>query len=355
MSEKNTNNQEQPEKNKDKKIPVINILKWLFVLIIVIIITMVIRKSGVNILNEIRDLSGLSIVLLVASSVIYNIYDGIGYYLIGQRYNPKFTVWDGIKTSYYSGFFRLATLGSATAISGVYYLSTKKVPPARSTSYISLNYMLQKIAVLMIFLVLFVVNYQQINQDFNKYIKYIFLGIVVTILIATGFLMICTWKPMHRFLFFIADKLLGKTRYKSKADKIKEQLTILREESLSILKDKKMITFMVLCNIFKFFFGWYLIPYVMTKTTGLHDFIYKMGVTSMASALAGVIPSPGSAGSLEALFYAMYQVITDDKALSMAVSLVYRGFTYFLPFIIGAFVVAGHRIKIKREEKNNRC
>ena len=46
---------------------------------------------------------------------------------------------------------------------------------------------------------------------------------------------------------------------------------------------------------------------------------------------------------------------TDDKALSMAVSLVYRGFTYFLPFIIGAFVVAGHRIKIKREEKNNRC
>lgn len=315
-----------------------NIIKWAFVIIILFIIFMVFKDSYKDILRELLKLSFITLILLFAVSIIYNFFDGLAYYMHGKRHNKDFKIIDGILCSYYCGFFRLATLGGGTAVAGIYYLRNKKIDEVSSGSFITINYMIQKIAVLFNFLLLFFINFSKMKKNYGEYIKYIYLGILFTFIIVSVLLAVCLSKNMHMVLMGIIrffDKKKRLDKYIIIAD---EKLTKLRKDTLTYIKDKKLLLKLFMINSLKFILGWNLIGAVFIGSGSMSDIIFYEGVSSVAIALAGVIPAPGGAGSTEFLFYSLYSIIT-TKAIAGGIMVLYRVFTYFVPFIFGGIYI----------------
>lgn len=279
----------------------------------------------------------LTVGLVALSSVFFNIVEGLGYYVMGKCYNKDFKIHQGIGCSYYCAFFKLSTFGSGTAASGVYYLNGYKVPPVKSFGMITINYIIQKVAVVLVCIILFISHFNIMQDKYGEYFKFIIMGVGITIIFAVGLLLVILWEKFHHFLIFLADKVFKKAEIRELIQNANAQLASLRKESKNMLKDKGMILKLLVVNMVKFL-GWYMIPCIVIGYTNISDIFLGISISALASALVGVIPAPGAAGSTEAMFYALFSVMV-AKGQAIAVMLMYRCFSYIFPFIIGAVFI----------------
>ena len=69
-----------------------------------------------------------------------------------------------------------------------------------------------------------------------------------------------------------------------------------------------------------------------------------MAITSLSVMLAAVIPAPAGIGSTEFVFTSLFSEIV-GMGLAGSASLLYRFGTFVFPFLVGAVIVVGCRIK----------
>jgi uncharacterized membrane protein YbhN (UPF0104 family) len=336
--------------NTDKKkgIKVSTIFKILFVAIVIGVIVKVLSGQTDEIIQQLEKLTITTIIGLIICSVFFNVIEGITYYLMGKKYNNDFKPIHGIGCSYYCAFFRLSTLGSGSSVAGMVYFNKYNVEPSQSFGMITVSYISQKIAIAIMCMVGFVTHYKSMKMYYHDYFKYIILGIILTIVISAALLVVILWERFHKFLAYLTDKVIKKEEWKSKVEGFKEQLLSIREESYEILQDKRFLTKILLLNMIKYL-GWYMIPVIVLGYTDIKSILLGMSISALASALIGVIPAPGAAGSTEAMFYALFSVVTTDiKAI--AIMLIYRCFTYIFPFIIGAIMILCQKLLIIKKK-----
>lgn len=329
-------------KKKNRNIKVQTVLKVLFVLIIIGIIYKIFRGQTDEIIEQLRKMTWTTMMALILCSVFFNVIEGLSYYLMGKRCNSEITPVQGVGCSYYCGFFKLSTLGSGTAAAGMVYLNRYHVEPSESFGMITVNYILQKISIVVICLIGFALNYSDMQKYYHEYFKYIIPGIILTIFYAILLLMVILWGRFHQFLIFLTDKVVKKESLRVKIEGFKNQLLSVRGESHEMMQDKSFLCKMFLLNMLKFM-GWYMIPCVVLGYSDIRSIQFGISVSALASSLIGVIPSPGATGSTEAVFYALFSVITQDIK-AVAIMLLYRCFTYIFPFIIGTILILTHKI-----------
>lgn len=341
-------------KDKTYRIKITTILKILFVIIIIGIICKIFHGQTGEIIAQLQEMTIATVGGLVLCSVFFNVIEGISYYLMGKRCNHNFRPIHGIGCSYYCAFFKLSTLGSGTAAAGMVYLNRYDVEPSKSFGMITVNYILQKIGVVILCLIGFATHFGEMKQYYHEYFRYIILGVLLTILCAIGLLMVILWGRFHQFLIWLTDKVIRRESLRKKVEGFKNQLLSVRGESYEMLQDKGFLIKMLLLNMIKFL-GWYMIPCVVLGYTDLRSIFLGVSISALASALIGVIPSPGATGSTEAMFYALFSVITQDIQ-AIAIMLLYRCFTYIFPFIIGTMLILSQKIhsyfRIHRVKEN---
>lgn len=306
-------------------------------LVIAAIIYKVFRGSVDEIWEQLKAMTLQTMLLLVLCSVFFNVVEGMSYHVMAKKYNHDFRYVQGLGCSYYCAFFKLSTLGSGTAVSGMYYLNQYQIPPSTSFGMITINYICQKIAVALLCIIGFVSFYPDMKKYYSEYFKYLIPGIIVTIAVVIALLAVCLWKRFHDFLLYLSEKIIKNEKLRTKLNDLRNKLIMVRDESGNILKDKKELTQLIILNMLKFI-GWYMIPCVVLGYSDTRQILFGLSVSALASALIGVIPSPGASGSTEAMFYALFSVITLDSKAA-AIMILYRGVTYFLPFLIGIPVV----------------
>lgn len=291
--------------------------------------------------KQLKEMTIKTIFLLVLCSVFFNVIEGISYYVMARKYNHNFRYMQGLGCSYYCSFFKLATLGSGTVISGMYYLSEYQVPASTSFGMITINYICQKIAVVLLSVIGFITFYPEMKRYYSAYFKFLIPGIIITIIVVIALLAVCLWKKFHDFLLFLSGKLVKNQQIRAKFNDLRDKLILVSSESRNILNDKKELTELLLLNMIKFI-GWYMIPCVVLGYSDIYHMFFLISVSALSMSLIGVIPAPGAAGSTEAMFYALFCLITLDSKAA-AIMILYRFFTYFLPFLIGTVLIIARR------------
>lgn len=313
------------------------IFKIVFVLAVILIVCKVLSGQWSDISRELKEMTWVTVLLLSLCSIFFNIFEGFCYYTMGKKYNKDMRAVDGIGCSYYCAFFKLSTLGSGTAAAGMFYLNGKKVDVSKSFGMITINYMLQKVAIAFLCIVFFVFNFVHMKRLYSDYFGYLILGIFATVLVAACLLLVILWEKLHSFLIFIGNKIARTEKLKCLVEKLEAKITEIRTESHEIIKDKKFLWKMFIFNVIKFF-GWYMMPCVILGYDSPEEIFLGLSISALATAIIGVIPSPGAIGSTEAIFYALFLVVS-TKPEAMAIMLLYRCFTYILPFLIGTIYI----------------
>lgn len=318
---------------KNKK----TIIKLLFVLILILAAGLWSRDSLAPIFEQVMETKLSVIIIICTLSLGYFLFEGINLWRLSRKYVPSFTLQQGIGCSFYACFYRTATLGSASFAAGMYYLHKNKVPLANTLGLITLQYVSYKIAIALFCGICLLTDYRYMNSLYGSYFPFILLGFLLTVLIALVLLLICICTPFHNLLLFAARKMNRRGTYTDKIKKLEEEFISLRKGTRFLMKDKIAMLSLVLRNLIRLIF-WYCLPCFLFGTTTLSEIRHTISISSLVTALAGVLPSPAGIGSTEFLFTAFFSGIygTTMAASSM---LLYRFATFIFPFFMGILVV----------------
>ena len=312
-------------------------LKWMLVLTALFMVCYYNREQIPLIAEQIRETPKILLMISTLLALAYFICEGRIIAILGNRYQPSFTLWHGISAAFFCEFYRLLTLGSMTGVAEIYYLHTNKIPAAKGTGMCLVQYLIQRMSIAALGLascVIVLIRYPNVVQVHSWQI---ILSYLITILVLCGLIFIGTCKKATTWLFCLVERKAGQ-RLKSLLGKAHEQVNILQSEVQHLLKERQMMLRLLLQNIIKML-CWFSIPAILLFNPGNPaSFLSNMALTSMVYVLSGVIPSPGGIGSLEFVFILLFgEIIAGEQAASIII--LYRLLISVVPFLIGTLVV----------------
>lgn len=314
------------------------LLKWLLVLTALFVVCFYNREQIPLIAEQIRQTPKILLIISTLLALGYFICEGRIISLLGIRYQPSFTVWNGISAAFFCEFYRLLTLGSMTGVAEIYFLHTNKIPAAKGTGMCLVQYLIQRMTIAILGFVSCVIVLIQFPNLVQVHSWQIILSYLITILVLCGLIFIGTCKKTTTWLFCLIERKAGqKPKIKNLLYKTNEQVNILQSEVQILLQERRMMLRLLAQNIVKMI-CWFAIPAILLfNPENPAAFLPHMALTSMAFVLSGVIPSPGGIGSLEFVFILLFgEIMAGEQAASIII--LFRLLISVVPFMIGALV-----------------
>lgn len=312
-------------------------MKFIVLLLIIIITCIIGRDSFVPVITQVFKTPFPIVFITCMVSLGYFIFEGINLWRLSLRYNPSFTLWEGIGCAFYACFYRTITMGSASFAAGMYYLNRKGVPLANTLSLITVQYVSLKIAIAIFTGCCLLFDFDYMHSAYGDYFPYIIAGFFLTLLITVVLILICSFRPLHTFLLYLGNKLNRSGKYTEKLNTLTREFESLREGTFFLMKDFTSIVFLIVRNLIRLLF-WYTLPCFLFGNHSFSEFCHTISITSLVTALAGVIPSPAGIGSTEFLFTAFFSPVY-GTTLAVSSMLLYRFATFIFPFLVGIMVV----------------
>lgn len=328
---------------KDRKKEIRNsIIKWTVILAVLLIVYFWKQELIQEAMQRIRDIPLWAGVLCVLMTLAYFSLEGA---IISDmtRYEKQKLPWHkGFLCGLFCAFYRLITLGSGSGFAEIYYYSCNGVPASKGTGMTLVQYTFQKIAIGVFGILSFVFLYFSGQKGIVEYAGYMLLGIVVISVIVAVLIAIAVSEKLAKLVIHLAEKFLKEgSRFHSKLDTVRENVLNFNSAGREIWKHKAQFAWIVFLNFMKFC-CWYLIPGILLRqqfAVNIAQCIAIMAVTNMISC---VMVTPSGIGALEFVFCLLYSTIVTEEAAA-AVLILYRFYTWILPFVIGAVIAGLHK------------
>ena len=316
--------------SKNKK----SLIKYTVIIAAVILLFIITRKSWGDILNELSRTSAEKIGVVIVLSAGYFVLEGLVIKILAVKYDPEFSLAQGTSCAYYCCFYKMITFGSGGGIAEIYYLNKRGVPAAKATGMDLVQYMLQRMSIVVYGLLCVLVFFKDVKEPLEGYKVYLLTGslmviAVVGVLIAAG-----TSKTVSGKLFQWAERILGnKKEWRDKLERLREQAVILQAESRELLHEKKKLMVILGVNLVKLTF-WYAVPMAALYSEPGLTWQAVLALTALAFMLAGVIPAPAGLGTVEVVFLLLFTRIT-SRPKAVSAMLLLRFATNGIPFVVG--------------------
>ena len=317
---------------KKKKI---QILKATLFFIIVGLVIYVFWNQFPPIINEIKTTNISTLILIAILGLMYQFFDGLSLRTIAKSLDSQVSIIDAWGCSLYSAFYRVITFGAATYISIIYFFKRLGLEATKGFSISTLNYMAQRIAVVITAIIFYLINYSFMQKYFLKYQNFLLLGILITSIIVIVLILICVSENFHKLVMMIF-KLDKKERFNDLKIKTEDSLSLIRNSTKDLLLDKVLLIKIIILNILKLF-CWYLIPCIIFKGKYNYTLFDYVSITALAVSLIGVIPAPGAMGSTEFVFGMLFSQLMNAHSAMSGVFL-YRFANFIIPTVFGAVV-----------------
>lgn len=324
------------------------LLNFLLLLSVLVILIYLLKNSLGEIIREI-SLTPISILLMVVFlGCGFVVVEGFNYQLLIKPFNPKINWRKSVFTYCYSAFYRVITFGAGTLVAEVMFVRQQGLTTSQSMGVTSLHMMLYKAGVIFFSCLSLGLHFNYLTSISPYLIAAVLLGIGVTILVCLFLLLVSSSQWFHQQLIKLGRKLSAKGKWQLKLDSFNEQIISLRATIKEITTEKTSSLKLLALNILKLI-PWYSLPYFIFKEEGNLSFILCFSLVSMASVLAGIIPSPAGIGSFDFIFVLLFSPLV-GKVSAVSGLLLYRFATYFIPFIIGLIYTAKRkRVEIVEE------
>ena len=334
------------EKGKGKKRKYSGMISLLLVGLLLAAALVFYRDSLEDIVSGIRALSFREIVVCGLFAGGFFFMEGAVMQGVVRLSGSAYPLGESIKVAYCCEFYRLITLGSGSGIAQIYYLSKKDIPPAQGTGISMIQFVLKKIAVMLLGVsgFLFLLMSGRMGEICNSYGKYMVPGVLITFVIVAVLIAVAASLKVLQFVNWGCDKLSGKFPSLEKTlQKGKEQARLLNDTGKVVFRKRGGFLLVLLKSMGMLLMA-YLIPAYMFRGQEFPDFFLNVCLMAVAYMLAGVIPAPSGIGSLEFVFLLLFGFFLPESVTVPAI-LVFRFVTWIVPFGVGGFIVLLQRMK----------
>lgn len=317
-----------------------NIFKWM---LIIGLLTFAFFKNQEFMLSAIGEVKKTALPKLLLCMLFANLYfvaEGSIISSMTASGEKKLTLFQGMSCAYMCAFYRLATLGSGNGLAQLYYYNTKGITVSRGTGMALSQYTFQKITIGIMGVLSFFILLAFGEDRLLKYIWFMFAGVLVISFICIFLFVITVSKKISDLLMKLARKIIKeKNRLYKKLGEVQHAIDNLQEQGRIVWKDKKLFVRVVLLNIIKFA-CWYVIPGVLFSETYSLNIFFCLALMAVCNMLGCVMVAPSGVGTLDFVFALFFgSIISQAKAVAAAI-IIYRFFTWVVPFIIGLIPAA---------------
>lgn len=312
-----------------------SILKWLFIALLVAFAVFKNRGFAASSIEEISRIKPYEILLCLLLSNLYFLFEGIVISRITSTSDSKLSIMQGIICAYMCAFYRLATLGSGNGIAQLYYYNIHGINVSTGTGMALSQYTIQKItiAVFGIFAFLGIAVFG--DSDITKYSKYMLMGTILIGLVCVFLIVITVSKTISDLVMKLARRIVKpKWKLYKKLDDAQNSINCLQDQSRKIWKDKLLFVQVVILDILKFV-SWYLIPGILFADDFNVNVVTCMLLMAVCNMVGCVMIAPSGVGTLEFVFAIFFSAIIPNSEAIAATIIIYRFFTWILPFGIG--------------------
>ena len=210
------------------------------------------------------------------------------------------------------------------------------------------KYTFQKITIGLFGVVSFLLLILSGHSGIRKYAWYMFAGAVVISLICLFLFILTVSKKFSDLIMKLARKLVKqKSRLYPLLNKAQVSIDYLQEQGRIVWKDKRLFLTVVGLDFFKFA-CWYAIPGIFFAGSYSVTVATCLGLTAVCNMVGCVMLAPSGVGTLDFVFALFFACVIPDGDAVAAALVIYRLFTWIVPFVIGLVPALAVR---KRDEK----
>ncbi len=322
------------------------ILRIVLLPILILVIFLTFKDSAGDIFRELGRTSPMVLAAVLAASVAYHLVEAWITWSMIRCYQPEYRYHSSVYLAFYCSFFRLATLGSASGVAQVFYLTKKGLGYSECISMFTIQYVMHRTGMALFVGLTFLISWPFMIRNYRSYLPGLVFAFVLTVLICIGLVLLICWRKSHELILLIVGKINKSGKLDRAIEKLEEADVMIHDSGKEILGNKKLIISMLFKNLLKFFF-WYSIPFLFLFQDRLITLLHSLSVTSLGVLTAAVIPAPSGIGSSEFVLSSLFRVVT-GPSLAGAVTLLYRAATFVFPFAVGGLLMMLRRVVLRR-------
>jgi hypothetical protein len=312
-----------------------SLIKWGLILCLLVFACIKNRKFMGEAMEYLMDTSPTAIILCLILGNMYFVLEGAIISKMTASESTPLTLWNGICCTYMCAFYRLATLGSGNGIAQIYYYSTKGIDADRATGMTITQYTFQKITIGIFGTVSFILLFLTGDRDILQYSGYMLAGVFVISVICLALFLIAVSKKISTFVMMLGYRLFKPgTKLHARLSDAQNAIDNLQNQGLKLWKNKSLFFHVAALNIIKLA-CWYAIPGVFFHSDYGVNVLFCLALMAVVNMLGCVMLAPSGVGTLDFVFAIFFgAIIPDDNAVAAAI-VIYRFFTWVMPFIIG--------------------
>lgn len=321
--------------SQKKKIAISTVLS---LLTLFVLFWLIFRKHYRKILQNICVASTKGLLWILVIGFAYQLLESAICRVLVKRKLQSFSFRQALEVTLLGVFGNVVTFSVGSLPMQSAYLHRRGMAAGEAAGIMSMEYVLHKSSILLCSGILLFFGGEDIFQKHRNLLPYILYGYLVCVTIIVLLILICTWNRFYQLVCKGLQQLNKHPKWTERAVRLKQQVDALYIGARDLLRSPKAIWRSVGINVVKLL-GLYSIPYLCAKAIGVDDlsFLPMQTLSALSHVISNALPNIAGMGSVETAFLLLFSRYMDSAAVS-SVLILYRLSTYFVPFLISAFV-----------------
>ena len=330
-----------------KKHVLSSIIKWAVIFALLIFVFINYKTLIRDAMYEIQVTPIWKLVVCLILANLYFVAEGIIISFMTRTCDHRLTIWQGIVCAYMCTFYRIATLGSANGIAQLYYYNLHGIRVSTATGMAISQYTFQKITIGVMGVLSFGLLLLGGHAGIREYAGYMLAGAILITLVCLFLFILTVSKWFSDFVMMLARKIVKeKSRLYKQLDKAQTSIDYLQEQGRLVWKDKRLFLSVVLLDLFKFA-CWYAIPGIFFAGDYKASVLTCILLMAVCNMVGCVMLAPSGVGTLDFVFAIFFGSLIPDGESVAAALVIYRLFTWIIPFIFG--IIPALTVKRKKQ------
>ena len=347
--------------NKKTKKYAINLIVILVVALGFTTFTLLSDNNLASVIEAFANANGWIIGVILIMMIIIVLIESTILFILARLYTTRFSLGKGIGNYFIGVFFsHLTPSSSGGQFAQAYTFKQQGIELANAASILVMHFLLYQIAQVFFGFLALIFRFNQfsslatpiiIGSISFSIIDLSLIGFAINFLIIFGILLLAKARWIHSFVINGIVSVLGKLKILKQPELIKENIKIQIENFRIELKRLQANTPVTVVLLLLFFLRMSIsnsLPYVSALALPTIDlsgtnFFDGIFMTAYLNVIVNFAPLPGAVGFSEFFFSYLFQSLFGGYGQTIAPQLIWRGFTFYLTLIIGAFVLIFYR------------
>lgn len=321
--------------------------KWVLNFVLIVLLTgfalwFALKDDADKVLSIIKDVSPLTLLAILAWSMLYNVLVGCIMTLLARQHRKDYSLMSGIINGYVGSFFSgITPSASGGQIGQVYVFKKQGIDFGDSASILWLDFIVYQCVLMSYCLLMMLLRFSYYYTHYQFLFTFIFIGFCINLAVV---FMLWTMAIFPNLYLKICDSvinLLSKLKLLKNPEFQRDRwMANLRQfqQQINANKDnKKLIARLIILNILRLTL-YFSLPLVIGLALSIPyekmPIIDVIAMSSFVTMVNSFFPVPGASGGTEMMFVEIFSILISVKYAS-SIMIIWRFATYHFVLLLG--------------------